>query len=91
MFLIVSSGLPPLKEPESWSESFKDFLSQCTIADPTQRPDAETLLKHPFLRSVGTTEDMVELIEDTRRLELLKEEEEEETNDLAVGDVHSNC
>lgn len=51
-----------------------------------ERPDADTLLKHPFLRSVGTTEDMIELIEDTRRLELLEQEaEEEQTEDLEVG------
>lgn len=87
MFLIVSNGLPPLREPERWSESFKDFLSQCTIEDQSERPDAETLLKHPFLRSVGTTEDMIELIEDTRRLELLQQEEEK-TSDLAVGTVN---
>ncbi|CAO3640212.1 unnamed protein product [Mucor hiemalis] len=90
LFLIVSNGLPALQKPESWSDSFKDFLSQCTISNPLERPDAESLLKHPFLRSVATTEDMIELIENTRRLELLQQEEEDEeqqTKDLAVGEV----
>ncbi|KAG2229654.1 kinase-like domain-containing protein [Thamnidium elegans] len=90
LFLIVSNGLPTLKEPDRWSEHFKEFFELCTTNDPAQRPDAETLLKHPFLRSVATTEDMIELIEDTRRLELLQQEEEEEedrTEDLAVGTV----
>lgn len=89
--MIVSNGLPPLQEPDKWSDSFKDFLTQCTITNPQERPDAESLLKHPFLRSVGTTEDMIELIENTRRLELLQQEEEQDeeqqTQDLAVGEV----
>lgn len=84
LFLIVSSGLPALKEPDRWSEPFKDFLSLCTTSDPNDRPDADTLLKHPFLRSVGTTEDTIELIEDTRRLELLQQQEQE-TEELAIG------
>lgn len=84
LFLIVSNGLPALKEPDRWSEQFKDFLSLCTTTDPNDRPDADTLLKHPFLRSVGTTEDTIELIEDTRRLELLQQQEQE-TEELAIG------
>ncbi|KAI9364709.1 kinase-like domain-containing protein [Pilaira anomala] len=88
LFLIVSNGLPAFKEPERWSEQFKEFFALCTTADPAQRPDAETLLKHPFLRSVATTEEMIELIEDTRRLELLQQQEEEDqTEDLAVGTI----
>jgi hypothetical protein len=45
LFLIASNGLPALKELDRWSEPFKDFLAQCTIEDPSKRPDAETLLK----------------------------------------------
>lgn len=86
MFLIVSNGLPSLKEPDRWSDQFKDFLQLCTTVNQEERPDADTLLKHAFLRSVGTTEDMIELIEDTRRLELLEQEAEEgQTEDLEVG------
>ncbi|CEP15924.1 hypothetical protein [Parasitella parasitica] len=86
LFLIVSSGIPPLREPNRWSDQFRDFLKLCTTVNQEERPDADTLLKHPFLRSVGTTEDMIELIEDTRRLELLEQEaQEEQTEDLEVG------
>lgn len=81
--------MPALKEPEKWSDQFKDFLKLCTTENQEERPDADTLLKHPFLRSVGTTEDMIELIEDTRRLEIIQQEAEEAaeatTEDLAVG------
>lgn len=86
--MIVSNGLPTLKEPEKWSDQFKDFLKLCTTENQAERPDADILLKHPFLRSVGTTEDMIELIEDTRRLEMIQQEAEEAeatAEDLAVG------
>jgi p21-activated kinase 1 len=45
LYLIASNGLPPLEEPDRWSENFKDFLSLCTTMDPNQRPDTTTLLK----------------------------------------------
>ncbi|KAG1454119.1 hypothetical protein G6F56_007400 [Rhizopus delemar] len=78
LFLIASSGLPPLNESDRWSEEFKDFFAQCTTEDQEKRPDADTLLKHPFLSTVATTEDMIEVIEETRRLEMLLQEEEVE-------------
>ncbi|OAD77540.1 hypothetical protein PHYBLDRAFT_179895 [Phycomyces blakesleeanus NRRL 1555(-)] len=86
LFLIASNGLPPLREPDLWSDSFKDFLSKCTTDDPAVRPDAATLLKHPFLHSVGITHRMVELIEETRRFEILQQEDAETvTEELAIG------
>lgn len=49
LFLIVSKGLPPPRNVAFMSEDFKDFVNQCTIVDPDQRPNATKLLKHPFL------------------------------------------
>ncbi|KAG0170498.1 p21 protein (Cdc42 Rac)-activated kinase [Apophysomyces sp. BC1034] len=95
LFLIAANGLPPLREPDRWSDQFKDFVQKCTTEDPSQRPGADELLKHPFLRSVGTTNDMTDLIEETRRLELLNQDDDEDddeeetelaTQDLAVGE-----
>ncbi|KAG1011702.1 hypothetical protein G6F27_003511 [Rhizopus arrhizus] len=76
LFLIASNGLPPLKEPENWSEEFKDFLRLCITEDQDKRPDADTLLKHSFLSSVATTKDMIKVIEETRRIEMMLQEEE---------------
>ncbi|KAI8336502.1 kinase-like domain-containing protein [Blakeslea trispora] len=76
LFLIASNGLPPLEQPDQWSDKFKDFLKLCTTQNAQERPEAEALLKHPFLSSVGTAEDIIELI---HRLEA------ETTEDLAVG------
>ncbi|KAF7722216.1 p21 protein (Cdc42 Rac)-activated kinase [Apophysomyces ossiformis] len=69
LFLIASNGMPSLREPHKWSEDFKDFIRQCTRMNPLDRPDAETLSKHAFLSSAGTTEEMIELIEQVRQAE----------------------
>ncbi|KAI8079941.1 kinase-like domain-containing protein [Halteromyces radiatus] len=78
LFLIASNGIPPFSEPDRWSEQFKDFVQKCTTVDPTKRPDAATLLRHPFVLSVATKEDIVKLIEETRQLEEMMDSEEED-------------
>ena len=37
------------KGPEQCSQEFKDFVKQCLTIDPFQRPDIDTISKHPFL------------------------------------------
>lgn len=63
LFLIVSKGLPPPRNVAFMSAEFKDFVNQCTIIDPDQRPTASILLKHPFLNKASkgkpTLADMV--------------------------------
>ncbi|KAI8990223.1 kinase-like domain-containing protein [Pilobolus umbonatus] len=72
--LIASDGLPPLDDPDRWSDNLKDFLKLCTSMNPEERPNASTLLKHPFITSeVGTTKEMVELIEKARKIETMQQ------------------
>ncbi|KAI8087841.1 kinase-like domain-containing protein [Gilbertella persicaria] len=88
LYLIAAHGLPSLYEPDRWSDHFKDFLALCTTMDPSQRPDTNTLLKHPFITtSVGTTEDMISLIERARHIETIQQLEQDEDvieKDLAI-------
>lgn len=49
LFLITTKGVPALKEASKWSKDLQDFLSLCLNKEPDQRPDAATLLKHPFI------------------------------------------
>ncbi len=42
-----------LKEPDKWSPEFNDFVEQCLTMDAEQRPSAEQLLKHPFLKKAA--------------------------------------
>lgn len=48
MFRIVEDAIPPL--PDDCSEALQDFLRQCFHKDPLQRPDAERLCEHPWLK-----------------------------------------
>ncbi|TFK29664.1 hypothetical protein FA15DRAFT_663822 [Coprinopsis marcescibilis] len=48
MFRIVEDDIPPL--PESCSDLLEDFLRQCLHKDPSNRPTAELLCEHPWLK-----------------------------------------
>ena len=48
MFRIVEDEMPPL--PDDCSDALQDFLQQCFYKDPLQRPDAERLCEHPWLK-----------------------------------------
>jgi len=50
LFLISTRGIPELKELDKWSPEFKDFVKLCLRTDPEERPNAETLLKHEFIK-----------------------------------------
>lgn len=43
--MITTKGIPDLKEPSKWSQNFQNFVSLCLEKDPSQRPDANELLK----------------------------------------------
>ncbi|KAJ1469446.1 kinase-like domain-containing protein [Baffinella frigidus] len=49
IFLIPKADPPTMADPDRWSEELKDFVAQCLIKDPKQRPSAGKLLKHPFI------------------------------------------
>ncbi|KAH9771516.1 MAP3K epsilon protein kinase 1 [Citrus sinensis] len=49
LFRIVQDERPPI--PESLSPDITDFLRQCFKKDARQRPDAKTLLSHPWIQN----------------------------------------
>ncbi|TVU16437.1 hypothetical protein EJB05_40000 [Eragrostis curvula] len=49
LFRIVQDVQPPI--PEGLSPEITDFLRQCFQKDAIQRPDAKTLLMHPWLQN----------------------------------------
>jgi len=57
LFQIVNNPPPELKKPLDWSANFREFLSECLIKNPAQRPVAQELVEHPFLVELpeGTT------------------------------------
>eukprot|EP01118_Nematostelium_gracile_P016092 TRINITY_DN6586_c0_g1_i1.p1 TRINITY_DN6586_c0_g1~~TRINITY_DN6586_c0_g1_i1.p1 ORF type:complete len:742 (-),score=243.03 TRINITY_DN6586_c0_g1_i1:39-2264(-) len=67
LFLITTKGIPDLKEANKWSPEFKDFLKKCLEKEPTARPDAAELLRHPFLRKTAHHREIVSVIQQAKK------------------------
>jgi len=50
LFLISTKGIPGLQTASEWSPEMNDFLKQCLTQEPEDRPGANQLLEHPFLK-----------------------------------------
>ena len=59
---IQKSDPPRLEVPSKWSKDFNHFLSQCLIKDPLQRPTADSLLNHPFVKNAVDKKPLQDLI-----------------------------
>mmetsp|Transcript_1967 Transcript_1967/g.7052 ORF Transcript_1967/g.7052 Transcript_1967/m.7052 type:complete len:718 (+) Transcript_1967:157-2310(+) len=53
IFMIAREPSPSFKDQSKWSASFKDFISQCLMKDPSQRPTTSQLLSHPFVAATA--------------------------------------
>jgi p21-activated kinase 1 len=45
LYMIAKEGRPPFKNPNGMSPDLKDFIEQCTIMDPIDRPSAAQMLQ----------------------------------------------
>eukprot|EP01100_Stratorugosa_tubuloviscum_P005902 TRINITY_DN2587_c0_g1_i2.p1 TRINITY_DN2587_c0_g1~~TRINITY_DN2587_c0_g1_i2.p1 ORF type:complete len:598 (-),score=240.91 TRINITY_DN2587_c0_g1_i2:120-1913(-) len=69
LILVQHSDPPTLADPPKWSDEFNDFLVTCLVKEVADRPTAEQLLNHPFVRDrVKENCSMVQLIEKLRNL-----------------------
>ncbi|OQS07620.1 vacuolar protein sorting-associated protein 35 [Thraustotheca clavata] len=50
IFLIPSRPPPQLSEPDKYSPAFSDFIATCLKKNAADRPSAEDLLNHPFIK-----------------------------------------
>lgn len=50
LYLINTNGRPEIKNRDKLSRPLQEFLDCCLEVDPTRRPTASELLKHPFLK-----------------------------------------
>jgi len=48
LFLIASKGRPDFQRPDLMSPELKDFIEQCTMMEPEDRPSTSDLLRHDF-------------------------------------------
>ncbi|KAL3504016.1 hypothetical protein ACH5RR_033857 [Cinchona calisaya] len=79
LFRIVQDDHPPI--PDSLSPAITDFLRQCFKKDARQRPDAKTLLSHPWIQNSRRA-----LQSSLRHSGTLRNIEEDE---ISNGDDHS--
>jgi len=59
LFLISTKGIPGLQSAEKWSDDMNDFLAKCLTQEPSQRPEANKLLSHPFLERACPPQEMI--------------------------------
>lgn len=85
---IQKSDPPRLDQPGKWSKDFNDFIAKALIKDPTSRPTADELLKHPFINrnldSKPIRDLLLEYKADVVEEELVDEETEVVSNFLLL-------
>ena len=68
IFVIPSRPPPTMSEPKKWSPELNDFVKKCLMMDPNDRPDATTLLSHPFLKIVAKKNPLKPLLKKQKRI-----------------------
>ena len=61
--LIVKNDAPTIADPENFSSTFRDYLSDTFKVDSEMRPDATQLLQHPFFAKAEPLCSLVSLID----------------------------
>lgn len=52
LFMIPTRPPPTVTNPDQISSEFQSFLKACLTFDPSKRPSASQLLKHPFITKI---------------------------------------
>lgn len=80
--LIIIDGIPPLRNPEKWSNEFKNYIDRCLQISSIKRATSAELVKHPFHAKAADKSELRGVImaakkfkfEDQRALEALQNE-----------------
>ncbi|XP_062218362.1 serine/threonine-protein kinase BLUS1-like isoform X2 [Phragmites australis] len=84
VFLMTLTHAPPSlnnTKEKKFTESFKSMIATCLIKDPTKRPSAKILLKHPFFRKAKSEHNVMKCMINKlpslgERMQSIKEKEE---------------
>ncbi|KAK3870832.1 hypothetical protein Pcinc_023976 [Petrolisthes cinctipes] len=86
MLKIQKSDPPKLDYPSKYSKEFNDFISKCLVKDPSQRPSATDLLKHPFISKDLDSKPIRDLLLEYKA-EVVDEEVDEEGDDQRISRI----
>ncbi|KAL7891837.1 hypothetical protein AOLI_G00013130 [Acnodon oligacanthus] len=81
IFMIPTNPPPTFRNPEQWSEPFRDFVSQCLVKSPESRATATQLLQHPFIKNSKSNSVLRALITEAMELKLKKQEAQQREQD----------
>ncbi|KAI8998427.1 kinase-like domain-containing protein [Gaertneriomyces semiglobifer] len=84
IFMIPTKPPPRLEKESKWSSQFIDFIAQCLTKNPANRPSAEQLLQHPFIKNAPGVHVLSEIISEAMDLiaqGALESSDEEDEND----------
>ncbi|CAN6246955.1 unnamed protein product [Urochloa humidicola] len=95
VFLMTLQHAPPSlhnTKEKKFTDSFKSMIATCLIKDPTKRPSAKKLLKHPFFRKAKSEHNAVKCILNklpslAERMQSIKENEAK----LHAEKPHDKC
>uniref|UniRef100_A0A1I8I373 Innexin n=1 Tax=Macrostomum lignano TaxID=282301 RepID=A0A1I8I373_9PLAT len=79
LFMIPTKPPPSFRNPNKWSQEFIDFVSQCLIKNPADRPSSERLLQHEFIKAAAGAPDLVlrDMVREAEELRSAKLKDEE--------------
>uniref|UniRef100_A0AAR2JIR2 non-specific serine/threonine protein kinase n=1 Tax=Pygocentrus nattereri TaxID=42514 RepID=A0AAR2JIR2_PYGNA len=81
IFMIPTNPPPTFRNPEQWSEPFREFVSQCLVKSPESRATATQLLQHPFIKNSKSNSVLRALITEAMDLKLKKQEAQQREQD----------
>ena len=70
LYLIVTNGTPQLKDPDSLTPVFDDFLKWSLRVDVEERATATELLEHDFLKTADSVRNLAPLVKAARMAKL---------------------
>ncbi|XP_030635869.1 serine/threonine-protein kinase 4-like [Chanos chanos] len=86
IFMIPTNPPPTFKNPDMWSEQFRDFVTQCLVKNPENRATATQLLQHPFIKNAKSCGILRALITDAMEIKLKKQEAQQREQDVEDDD-----
>uniref|UniRef100_H2Z342 non-specific serine/threonine protein kinase n=1 Tax=Ciona savignyi TaxID=51511 RepID=H2Z342_CIOSA len=92
IFMIPTKPPPTFRDPEKWSETFINFVSQCLVKSPAQRATATTLLQHDFIKNAKPHSNLREMVQEAMEIKRrkLKNGSDSDSDDEDDGDEEAD-